>query len=488
MSAERGRGRGWRDAVVYQIYPRSFQDSDGDGVGDLRGVAARIDHLARLGVDAIWVSPCYPSPLADGGYDISDFTDVDPRLGSLADLRALAEAAHARGMTLLLDLVPCHTSIEHPWFRAHPDRYVWVDSPPNNWRAAFGGPAWTRDCVTGRWYLHSFFPEQPDLDWRNPDVAAAMQQVIRFWLEQGADGFRIDAIDRLAKHPGLADDPPRTSPSPFPEPPDVAALDRRHSSNWTPGISAPLRALRAAAGEAFLVGEVYRPTAELGPYLEQLDSAFVFELMFAPWRADTLAGVIEGGAALRSPSWMLSNHDFSRIGSRIGTHQLRAAAVLLLTLPGPAFIYQGDEIGMLDGPGADPPEDRAGRDRARHPMQWSGDAAAGFTSGTAWLAPVDPSVRNVADQTDDSASLLELYRALIRLRRTLAGELEVIRADREGVLAYRRGDATIALNLGPEEQALDVPGQVVLATGPEAGAGRLGPGAGVVGRRLGDYA
>jgi alpha-glucosidase len=477
--------RGWGRAVVYQIYPRSFQDSDGDGVGDLPGIAARIDHIAGLGVDAIWLSPFYPSPFADGGYDISDFAGVDPRLGTVADVRALASAAHARGIALLLDLVPCHTSIEHPWFREHPDRYVWADSPPNNWRAAFGGPAWTRDAATGRWYLHSFFPEQPDLDWRNPAVVEAMQDVVRFWLDQGADGFRLDAIDRLAKHPDLVDDPLRAEPFPFPEPADVAVLDRRHSSHWAPGIAAPLGALRAAAGDAFLVGEVYRPTAELGPYLEHLDTAFVFELMFAPWRADALAAVIERGAGLGRASWMLSNHDFSRVGSRIGEGAMRVAAMLLLTLPGTAFIYQGDEIGLLDGPGGDPPEDRHGRDRARHPMQWSADPAGGFTTGAAWLPPVDPPARNVADQEAEPGSLLHLYRALIELRRTLRGVLELVEADRDGLLVYRRGEVTVALNLGDRERRLDPTGEVLLATGPGAAPGRLGPGAGIVTGRLG---
>ena len=477
--------RDWQNAVVYQIYPRSFQDSDGDGIGDLPGIASRIDHIAGLGVDAIWLSPFYPSPFADGGYDVSDFTDVDPRLGTVADVRALAEAAHARGIALLLDLVPCHTSIEHPWFRKHPDRYVCADSRPNNWRAAFGGPAWTRDAASGRWYLHSFFPEQPDLDWRNPAVVEAMQDVIRFWLDQGADGFRLDAIDRLAKHPDLADDAPRAEPFPFPEPADVAALDRRHSSHWAPGIAAPLRALREAAGDAFLVGEVYRPTAELGPYLEHLDTAFVFELMFAPWRADALGAVIERGAGLGRASWMLSNHDFSRVGSRIGEGAMRVAAMLLLTLPGAAFIYQGDEIGLLDGPGGDPPEDRYGRDRARHPMQWSGDPAGGFTTGVAWLPPVDPTARNADDQEGDPGSLLHLYRALIELRRTLGGGLELVEADRDGLLVYRRGQVAVALNLGLRERRLGPAGEVLLATEPDAEPGRLGPGAGIVTRYSG---
>ncbi len=308
----------WRDAVVYQVYPRSFQDSDGDGIGDLRGIIQRLDDLAGLGVDALWLSPMYPSPFADGGYDIADHTGVEPRLGSVADVVALAAAAHARGLRLLLDLVPNHTSIEHPWFREHPDRYVWADGPANNWRAAFGGPAWSRDGRTGRFYLHSFYPEQPDLDWRNPAVPAAMQEVIRTWLGRGVDGFRIDAIDRIGKHPDLLDDPPARTPPPFPETPDSAALEHRHSRNWAPALHPALAALRAAAGDAFLIGEVYQPTADLGPYLDDLSSAFVFELLFAEWRADVVGAAVARAARLAHPAWMLSNHDFSRVGTRIG--------------------------------------------------------------------------------------------------------------------------------------------------------------------------
>ena len=201
----------WRDAVVYQVYPRSFQDSNGDGVGDLRGIESRLDYLVELGVDAFWLSPIYPSPLADFGYDVSDHTAVDPVFGTLEDFDRLLERAHARGLRLLMDLVPNHTSIEHPWFRDHPDWYIWADKP-NNWVSAFGGSAWTFHEERGRYYLHSFYPEQPDLDWRNPEVVEAMQGVIRFWLDRGVGGYRIDAIDRLLKDPELRDDPPATEP------------------------------------------------------------------------------------------------------------------------------------------------------------------------------------------------------------------------------------------------------------------------------------
>jgi alpha-glucosidase len=200
-----------RDGVVYQVYPRSFQDSNGDGSGDLPGITARLDHLQWLGADAVWLSPIYPSPMADMGYDVSDYQDVDPMYGTLADADALIAAAHERDLKVLFDIVPCHTSIEHRWFREHPDWYVWSDrdGPQNNWRAAFGGPAWSRDERSGRWYLHSFYPEQPDLDFRNPEVREAVGDVLRFWLDRGVDGFRLDAIDRLMKDPQRRDDPPR---------------------------------------------------------------------------------------------------------------------------------------------------------------------------------------------------------------------------------------------------------------------------------------
>jgi alpha-glucosidase len=453
----------WRDAVVYQIYPRSFQDSDGDGVGDLRGITQRLDHLVWLGVDAFWLSPIYPSPLADFGYDVSDYTAVDPQLGTLGDLDALVAAAHERGLRVLLDLIPSHTSIEHPWFREHPDWYIWspVDGPPNNWVSAFGGSAWSRDETSGRWYLHSFYPEQPDLDWRNPEVVEAMQSVVRFWLERGVDGFRLDAIDRMVKDAELRDEPPATSAFPFPRHADAAVLERRYSVN-RPEVVAALRAIRETAGDALLVGEVFEPTSGCAPYLEVLDLVFSFELLFSPWDAERLRAAIEPAAELGRFAWVMSNHDFDRLATRVGPENLRAAAVLLLTLPGVAFVYQGDEIGQANGPGVDPPFDRAGRDGLRHPMAWDASATGGFTTGEPWLSVVDPELQNVESQSGDPYSLVNLYRRLIGLRRELGESFRLLETE-PGVMAYERGDHVVAVNTTPEPRSAPA-GEVVLVT------------------------
>ncbi len=471
---------GWADdAVVYQVYPRSFQDADGDGEGDLRGVLARLDHIRDLGADALWLSPIHPSPRADGGYDVADYTAVDPRFGTLADLDALVAGAHARGLRLLLDLVPCHTSIEHPWFGEHPDRYLWspVDGPPNNWIAAFGGPAWSPDPHGRGWYLHSFSPQQPDLDWRNPAVAAAIGDAMRFWLARGVDGFRVDAVDRLLKDAQLRDDPPATAPPPLPEHPEAARL-RPLRSRDQPDVGAPLAALRAAAGDALLVGEAYLPSARMAPYLEHLDRCFCFELMHADWRADALRAAI-AGAPPRS-AWVLSNHDHPRLPNRVGPANVRTAALLLLTLPGMAFVFQGDELGMADGPGRVPPDDRAGRDVHRHPMAWDGGPHGGFTAGEPWTAVVRPAGGSVAEQAADRGSTLALYRDLIALRRELGPGLEV--EDRsDAVVVLRRGDHLVAVNVGAREAPEPPAGEVLLHTHGRPMADRiLRPGEGFV--------
>jgi alpha-glucosidase len=457
--------RWWEHAVVYQIYPRSFQDSDGDGVGDLAGVRDRLDHLIELGVDAFWLSPIYPSPNADWGYDVTDHAGVHPDLGTLADVQALVDDAHARGLRVIFDLIPNHTSIEHPWFREHPDWYVWADERPNNWLSAFGGSAWSRDGRNGRWYLHSFYPEQPDLDWRQPGVRAAIGDVVRFWLDLGVDGFRVDAVERLSKDSDLRDDPVATEPGLLPLPEEYGRLRHLHSRN-APGVEEILASLRESAGDAVLVGEVYRPTAELVPYLAAFDLVFAFEFMFAAWNAQRIAALLEPACALRRIAWVLANHDFTRLASRVGPENARLAAMLQLTLPGTAFVYQGDEIGLEDGPGADPPLDRAGRDRARHPMQWSAEPRAGFTDGTPWLFPVDPQRRNVDDQRADPGSLLELYRDLIELRRRLGPEFDLLGV-RDGILAYRRGSHEVLLNFSDEPRPLPAGRDVALTSEPE---------------------
>jgi alpha-glucosidase len=446
----------WRSAVIYEIYPRSFQDSDGDGVGDLAGVISRLGYLEWLGVDAIWLAPIYPSPLADFGYDISDYTSIAAEIGTDDQFDELVEDAHGRGIRLLLDLVVSHTSIEHRWFREHPDYYVWSDDgPANNWVASFGGPAWSKDEESGRWYLHSFFPQQPDLNWRNPAVREQIGEVVKYWLSRGVDGFRVDAADRLMKDRRLRDDPVGGPPFPLPIPAEAHGLQLVHSRN-DPEIAIALDALRDAAGRAPLFGEVYLPGSELAPYVEAFDAVFSFDLLHAVWDAEELAGVLERLGHSRGIAWVVSNHDFSRASTRWGTRTVAAAAMLLLTLPGSAFIYQGEEIGMCDGPQASPPLDRWGRDSFRNPMRWEPGPKGAFTTGEPWLPMADPAGPDVETQQRRPDSLLNLYRRLIEARRRLDGPVKGIRADRGG-LTYMRGDRhRVWLNTGGESLAVEI--------------------------------
>jgi alpha-glucosidase len=506
--------------VVYQVYPRSFQDSNGDGIGDLEGIRSRLDHLAWLGVDALWLSPIYPSPGADMGYDVSDYTDVDPIFGSLSDLDALVRDVHARGLKLLLDLVPGHTSIEHPWFREHPDWYIWRDRP-NNWVSAFGGSAWaplggrrsaqalgsaecaamrcaqalgsaecaamrcaqalgSAECAAMPYYLHSFYREQADLDWRNPEVVAAMQGVLRFWLDRGVDGYRVDAIDRILKDPQLRDDPPATEPYGLPLMDEQARLALTSSGN-APDTAEVLATIRATVGDAYLVGEVYLPSAKWQPYTEYFDAVFAFELLFARWDASELRGAIR--ACTRQPgaaAWVMSNHDFGRLATRFGVENARAAAMLLLTLPGPAFLYQGDEIGQGEGPPEQNRYDRHGRDRFRTPMQWDASPTGGFTSGEPWLPVVDAASCNVEAQRDDPASMLALVRRLIALRSELGDGFDLLDAA-DGVVAFRRGSHLVAVNTTAELRPAPALSEPVLETVEGVLRGReLAPHAGVV--------
>jgi alpha-glucosidase len=486
----------WQRGIVYQIYPRSFQDSDGDGIGDLRGIARRLDHLVALGVDAIWVSPFYPSPMADFGYDVADYCDVDPIFGTLADFDRLVAAAHGRGLKLILDLVPNHSSERHPWFlesrssraNAKRDWYIWRDArpdgaPPTNWLSLFGGSAWSWDEATRQYYLHSFLAEQPDLNWRNPAVRRAIYDAMRFWLERGVDGFRVDVIWLLAKDDQFRDNP--ANPAYRPGEPEQNRLLPLYSADRpeTHDIVAEMRAVIDAYPERVLIGEIYLPIERLVAYygkdLKGAHLPFNFQLVGAPWGAAEIARIIaEYEAALPAgawPNWVLGNHDNHRIASRIGGAQARVAAMLLLTLRGTPTIYYGEEIGMTDiavAPEAvqDPYEKQQpglglGRDPERAPMPWDGSVGGGFTTGAPWLElPPDHGAVNVAVLSQDPRSILSLYRRLIALRRVhpalSQGALEGTEAMGD-VLVYRRRHGAeqlaILLNLGHETRVVRRP-------------------------------
>lgn len=465
--------RWWQRGIIYQIYPRSFQDSNGDGIGDLPGIMARLDYLADLGVDAIWLCPIYPSPMRDFGYDICDYTDVAPVFGTLADLDRLLDETHRRGLKLILDYVPNHTSDQHPWFidsrssrlSARREWYIWHDpapdgGPPNNWLSHFGGSAWELDANTGQYYLHSFLAAQPDLNWRNPQVRDAMHAVLRFWLDRGVDGFRVDVLWLLIKDELLRDNPLNPAWQEGQNPNDRHLMLYSADRPEVQEVVAELRRVVDEYEDRVLIGEIYLPIQRLVAYygteLQGANLPFNFQLLEAAWNARGLATLIdEYEAALPAqgwPNWVLGNHDRPRIASRIGVEQARVAAVLLLTLRGTPTLYYGDELGMVDGripPGGvlDPFEKNVpglglGRDPCRTPMQWSGAPNAGFTTGNAWL-PVDDdySIVNVESQSADPKSILTLYRRLIALRRAhgaLAyGEYEPI-AMTGDLLAYIR--------------------------------------------------
>ena len=526
---DRGGASWWRDGVLYQIYPRSFADSDGDGIGDLRGIVARLDHLAWLGVDGVWLNPTMPSPNADWGYDVADYCAVDPALGTLEDMDALITAAGERGIRILLDLVPNHTSDRHAWFQdaltgrdaRHRAFYVWADpaadgGPPNNWESNFGGPAWSLDAASGQYYLHNFLAEQPDLNWWNEEVRGAFDDVLRFWFARGVAGWRIDVCHAIVKDRELRDDP-EVGPDDHPQ------LRRRrlkhvYSMN-RPEVHDVLRRWRGVADaeepQRILVGETYVLDLEqLIPFYgqdeDELNLAFNFLFVHAPLEAETMRTVVEGvEAGLPEASWPVytgSNHDAGRLATRWAggdERRVRAALLMLLTLRGTPFLYYGDEIGMPEVPldaatALDPVARRTGdpadnRDVCRTPMQWTAEPGAGFTtaSATPWLPLGDATAHNVTAQKDDLGSVLHLTRDLIALRR---GQSDLTRgayatlAAPAGAWAWRRGDGfACAVNLGDDEVAVDLPAGAVAVGTDRArdgeavdGSAALGPWEGVV--------
>jgi alpha-glucosidase len=509
----------WQRGVIYQIYPRSFKDSDGNGVGDLPGITSKLDYLSQtLGIDAIWLSPFYPSPMADFGYDIANYTDVDPIFGKLADFDDLVEQAHRRNVHVIIDFVPNHTSDQHPWFvesrssRNSPKRdwYVWADpkpdgGPPNNWLSVFGGSTWEWDAPTGQYYLHSFLKEQPDLNWRNPAVKAAMLDVVRFWLDRGVDGFRLDVAHFIMKDPALRDNPPNpqratTRYKPMGEYDSQLHLhDKGH-----PDVHAVFREFRqvldaySAERPRFSVGEIHifdwpEWASYYGKQLDELHMPFNFAFIGAAWQAPVIRRIVDAVEAAVPPgawpNYVLSNHDEHRIASRLGAAATRTAMLLLLTLRGTPTLYYGDEIGMHDvdipaGQEQDPfgkrvPGMGLGRDPERTPMQWDSSPNAGFANASVkpWL-PVasDYHQINVTAQLDNPRSMLSLTHRLIALRRATpalhAGSYQSVGSVPDDCLVYLRQHGTqrrlVAINFSGQEQTLRLPdlgtGRVILST------------------------
>jgi alpha-glucosidase len=477
----------WQRGIIYQVYPRSFQDSNNDGIGDLKGIMQRLDYLTWLGVSAVWISPIYPSPMADFGYDISNYTAVHPLFGSMEDFQALIEQAHSKQLKVILDLVPNHTSDEHPWFieskssRDNPKRdwYIWKDakedgSPPNNWLSVFGGSAWEWDDTTNQFYYHAFLKQQPDLNWRNPEVKKAMLNVMRFWLDRGVDGFRVDVMWHMIKDDKLRDNP--VNPDYKPQMATYEQLLPVYSTDQPEvhDIVHDMRKLLNEYEERMMIGEIYLPIHRLVTYYgidnKGAHLPFNFMLLSLPWEAHRIASAIdEYEAALPDkswPNWVLGNHDQPRITSRIGLQQAKVAAILLLTLRGTPTIYYGEEIGMRDVPipfeevqdpqGLNMPDKNLSRDPGRTPMQWDTGKYAGFTDAKPWLRLSFDSHRvNVEKQKADQFSQLTLYRKLIDLRQhepaLMWGDYKPVYADHQA-LAYVRSTADaksflIVLNL-----------------------------------------
>jgi alpha-glucosidase len=508
----------WQTGVVYQIYPRSYQDSNGDGVGDLPGITQRLDYLSdTLGVDAVWLSPIYPSPMHDFGYDVANYTDIHPLFGSLEDFDRLLEETHKRGMKMILDLVPNHSSDEHPWFvesrssRDNPKRdwYLWRDpapdgGPPNNWLSHFGGPAWTYDEGTKQYYLHQFVKQQPDLNYRNPEVVIAILDVMRFWLDRGVDGFRVDVIGLMMKDPEFRDEPPNPNwdgINPF------AKLQHIYTANL-PEVHDLIRQMRAVLDsydDRMMVGETYLPNDMLMTYYGSADMLechlpFNFQLITARWNAAGVRKMVDDYEAVLPPdawpNWVLGNHDQHRLATRVGPDQARVANMLLLTLRGTPTCYYGDELGMenvpippekiQDPPAINQPEiaHLVGRDPERTPMQWDDSPNAGFAAADVqdlWL-PLAPNYMevNVAKQLKDPLSFLNFYRKLLACRKSTPAlqigsyrsiNLESAQAQENCFVFERQAGnqhVIVALNFSNMEQKLSLPnletGKIVLST------------------------
>lgn len=496
--------------ALYQIYPRSFKDTNGDGIGDIKGIIEQLDYLKggerSLGVDAIWISPFYPSPMADFGYDVSDYSGVHPMFGTLDDFKELLEKAHARDIKVMIDFVPNHTSDQHPWFQEalrdpqspKRDYYVWRDphpdgSPPNNWMSIFGGSMWTRDEQSGQFYMHSFLKEQPDLNWENPAVREEMKQVIRFWCELGVDGFRVDAVWHISKDPDMQDNPRNPY---YDGPEDGYGAYVHRNSKYGPRLFEYLAELASAAAEypdRIMLFENY-PDPAFGDVVMQYRSfydilpgkamPFNFEGMWLGWGAQQFGEFLgrfqEGLRPGDKAVYCFSNHDQSRIVTKFGRERARLVALMQLMLPGMPTLYYGDEIGMENGrilphqvrdPSArDNP--MGGRDQERTPMQWTAGQNAGFTTGAPWL-PVANSYRriNVARELNDNDSFFTLYTYLLELRKTVPDNFSVISSD-DDLLVLQRSDEKerylIVLNFGEKNRWYQLPGhaQVVAGTHP----------------------
>jgi len=485
----------WQSAVIYEAYPRSFQDSNGDGIGDLDGIIQRLDYLVKLGIDAIWIAPIYPSPMADFGYDVADYCGVDPIFGTMQDFDRLLKEVHRRDLKLILDFVPNHCSDRHPWFlesrssreNGKRDWYLWRDEP-NNWMSNFGGSGWEWDELTNQYYYHSFLKEQPDLNWRNPAVRKAMYDAMRFWLDKGVDGFRVDVMWLIIKDDQYRNNPP--NPDFGPSQSSGNSLLPVYNSNRPEvhEIVAEMRAVIDSYSERVLIGEIYLPIKYLMTYYgQELSGAnlpFNFLLLQCPWNAKAVAQIIsEYTTTLPQgawPNWVLGNHDNARIATRVGLSQAAIAAMLLLTLPGTLTIYYGEEIGMTNAlirpeDVQDPAEKRQpgigmGRDPERSPMPWDCSEKAGFTRGHPWLPlGADRSV-NVKVEECDGDSMLNLYRRLIALRRAyptlVAGQLHSL-TTLNNVLSYERTSdnerIVIFLNFGDSSVQLATEAGIVLA-------------------------